>query len=188
MLLQAQVALEVAVRKAFILKRIEVVERAVAQFHVIDARAVAEAGAKAIRMKYAPVRHLVREVTIACSRRNISDFRIIDHGLRIKFEYCCASHDGCYFGKRYGQGGQIFLIECRHAHILLEAETHLRLAIPVHHRRQPMSRLGSIVLQRIEKETTTVGRHHGQEVFAAIERFVRQLAIIEYVRTIQTEL
>lgn len=155
---------------------------------MIDAGTVAEAGAKAIRMEYAPVRYLIGEVAIPCSRLNISDFRIIDHGLGVKFEYRGAAHYGCYLGKRYGQGRQIFFIERRHSHILLEAEPHLRLAIPVQHRGQPVTRVGSIILQRVKEETATIGRHHGQEVFAAIEWLVRQGALIEYIRTIQTKL
>lgn len=169
MLLQAQVTLEIAVGKAFIRERIEVVERTVAQFHVVDASAVAEAGAEAVRMKDAPVWHLVREVTIACSWSNIPDFRIVDHGLRVEFKYRCASHHSCYLGKGNCQGGQILLIERCHAHILLEAESHLRLIVSVQHCGQPMSRVGTIVLQRVEKETATIGRHHGQKVFAAVE-------------------
>lgn len=188
MLLQAQVTLEVAVRKTFIFEWIEVIQRAVAQFHVIDAGTVAEAGAKAIRMEYAPVRYLIGEVAIPCSRRNISDLRIIDHGLGIKFKYRCATHYGCYLGKGYGQGRQIFFIERRHSHILLEAEPHLRLAIPVQHSGQPVTRVGSIILQRVEEETATIGRHHGQEVLAAIVWLVRQGTLIEYIRTIQTKL
>lgn len=81
MLLQAQVTLEITVWETFIFERIEVIQRAVTQFHVIDAGTVAEAGAKAICMEYAPVRYLIGEVAIPCSRRNISDLRIIDHGL-----------------------------------------------------------------------------------------------------------
>lgn len=129
--LQAQVAVEVTVRIARVGIWTHIVNGAVAQLHLVESGAVADAGAEAVGLIHAPGHHLVGKVAVARCYRNVPHAGIVHHGLSVELQRLVLSlqHDNIHCWQRYVWN--ILLVQHAHQSGACQMQIHFQMATSV---------------------------------------------------------